>query len=56
MEQPYLADSNTLIDCIGNKMPGSSLLILDSYFNDIFKKKLKILIEDDPKLKFKMKL
>lgn len=34
MEQQYLADSNTLIDYIGNKMPDSSLLILDSYFNN----------------------
>ena len=36
MEQRYLADSNTIIDYVGNKMPDSALLILDGYFNDNF--------------------
>jgi len=34
MEQRYLADSNTIIDYAGNKMPDKALLILDGYFND----------------------
>ncbi len=34
MEQRYLADSNTIIDYVGNKMPDSALLVLDGYFND----------------------
>ncbi len=34
MEQQYLADSNTIIDYVGNKMPDKALLILDGYFND----------------------
>lgn len=35
MEQQYLADSNTIIDYAGNKMPDKALLILDGYFNDV---------------------
>ena len=34
MEQRYLADSNTIIDYAGNKMPHRALLVLDSYFNE----------------------
>ncbi len=34
MEQRYLADTNTIIDYAGNKMPDKALLILDGYFND----------------------
>ena len=34
MEQRYLADSNSIIDYVGNKMPDKALLILDGYFND----------------------
>ncbi|MEO6228949.1 MAG: type II toxin-antitoxin system VapC family toxin [Ferruginibacter sp.] len=34
MEQRYLADSNTIIDYVGNKMPDKALVVLDSYFND----------------------
>lgn len=34
MEQRYLADSNTIIDYVGNKMPNSASLILDNYFNE----------------------
>ena len=34
MEQRYLADSNTIIDYIANKMPDKALLVLDGYFND----------------------
>jgi len=36
MEQRYLADSNTIIDYVGNKMPDAALLVLDGYFNDNF--------------------
>lgn len=32
MEERYLADSNTIIDYVGNKMPDKALLILDGYF------------------------
>jgi predicted nucleic acid-binding protein len=34
MEQRYLADSNTIIDYVGNKMPENALRSLDGYFND----------------------
>ncbi len=34
MEQQYLADSNTIIDYISNKMHDKASLILDGYFND----------------------
>ena len=34
MEQLYLADSNTIIDYVGNKMPEKALLVLDNYFDD----------------------
>jgi predicted nucleic acid-binding protein len=34
MEQRYLADSNTIIDYVGNKMPQTALRTLDGYFND----------------------
>ncbi len=34
MEQRYLADSNTIIDYVGNKMPDTALLVLDGYFDD----------------------
>ena len=34
MEQRYLADSNAIIDYVGNKMPDKALAILDDYFND----------------------
>lgn len=34
MEQRYLADSNIIIDYVGNRMPDKALHILDVYFND----------------------
>ena len=34
MEQQYLADSNTIIDYVGNKMPENILVVLDGYFNN----------------------
>lgn len=34
MEQRYLADSNTIIDYVGNKIPDTALLVLDAYFDD----------------------
>ena len=34
MEQRYLADSNTIIDYVANKMPDKALPVLDGYFND----------------------
>ena len=34
MGQQYLADSNTLIDYVGNKLTKGALIVLDSYFND----------------------
>lgn len=34
MEQQYLANSNTIIDYVGNKMPDTALLVLDGYFDD----------------------
>ena len=36
MEQRFLADSNTIIDYVGNKMPERTSLVLDNYFNDGF--------------------
>ena len=33
MAQQYLADSNTIIDYIGNKMPDKAMQVLDEYFN-----------------------
>jgi predicted nucleic acid-binding protein len=36
MEQRFLADSNTIIDYIGNRMPQSALPTLDGYFNEGF--------------------
>lgn len=33
MEQRSLADSNTIIEYVGNKMPGKTLMALDKYFN-----------------------
>jgi predicted nucleic acid-binding protein len=33
MEQQYLADSNTIIDYVGNKMPVKASIILDGYFD-----------------------
>lgn len=33
MEQRFLADSNTLIDYVGNKIPEKASLVLDEYFN-----------------------
>ena len=36
MEQRFLADSNTIIDYIGNKMPEKASLVLDGYFNEGF--------------------
>lgn len=34
MEQRYLADSNTIIDYVGNKIPEKALLVLDGFFDD----------------------
>ena len=34
MEQRYLADSNTIIDYVGNKMTENALEVLDSYFDE----------------------
>ena len=34
MAQQYLADSNTIIDYVGNKMPEDALLLFDGYFNN----------------------
>mgnify|MGYP003508217894 CR=1 FL=1 len=36
MEQRFLADSNTIIDYVGNKMPEKASLVLDDYFNEGF--------------------
>lgn len=33
MEQQYLADSNCIIDYVGNKLPEKAALVLDGYFN-----------------------
>lgn len=33
MAQQYLADSNTIIDYVGNKMPHDALLLFDGYFD-----------------------
>ena len=36
MEQQFLADSNTIIDYIGNKLPERASLVLDGYFDEGF--------------------
>jgi hypothetical protein len=36
MEQQFLADSNAVIDYIGNKIPERASLVLDRFFNEGF--------------------